>query len=182
VNHAKIHAALVANNAADTSSAWADKTADEILTDINTAIIDCWNAAENDGSAMPNHIIMPYAQYNYIATTKVTPLADKTILKYVLENNISANSGTELMIGGTNYCKGAGTGGTDRMVVYVHNDRFIAVEELVPLSRVMTSPNDEFCLVHAKFCDALAYDSAYMANVSEVEFFYTQTVLYADGI
>jgi hypothetical protein len=164
--------ALVANNAADTSSAWADKTADEILTDINTAIIDCWNAAENDGSAMPNHIIMPYAQYNYIATTKVTPLADKTILKYVLENNISANSGTELMIGGTNYCKGAGTGGTDRMVVYVHNDRFIAVEELVPLSRVMTSPN----------VDALAYDSAYMANVSEVEFFYTQTVLYADGI
>jgi hypothetical protein len=77
-----------------------------------------------------------------------------------------------LIIAGVPWCKSAGTASADRMVVYVHNEQFIAVEELAPLSRVMTSPSTE----------AQAYDSLYMANLSEVEFFYTQTVRYVDGI
>ena len=42
----------------------------------------------------------------------------------------------------------------------------------MPLTRAMSQPNaTEFC-----------YDTAYAANVSEVEMFYTQTVMYFDGI
>ena len=46
------------------------------------------------------------------------------------------------------------------------------MDELVPLARVMTGPNV------ANVC----YDSAYMANISEVELFYPTSILYVDGI
>jgi len=152
---------------------WQDgKTPDEILTDVNSAILAGWAAAQYDLSAIPNHILLPYDQYNYIATTKVSPIAEKTILTFLLENNVATKNGGDLFIGATMWNKGAGAGGTDRMVTYVHKDRFITKEELVPLARAMTQPN----------ISALSFDSVYMANISEVEIFYFQTINYFDGI
>jgi hypothetical protein len=153
-------------------TAWSGKTPDEILADVNRAILEGWSAAENDLSAIPNHVLLPYEQYNHIATTKVSPIAEKTILSFLIENNVAAKNGSDLFIGATQWNKSAGAGGTDRMAVYVHNDRFLAMEELVPLARTMTQPN----------VDALAYDSVYMANISEVEVFYHQPIVYYDGI
>ena len=121
---------------------------------------------------MPNHVLLPYEQYTYILNTPVTDLATETILDYVLKNNVAAKNGKSLYIGAARWCKGAGTGGTDRMVVYVNHERFLQVEELVPLARVMSQPNA------AQFC----YDTAYAANISEVELFYPQTMMYFDGI
>jgi len=171
LNNPNVTAANVATGASGGTS-WATKTPDEILADINSAIMAGWAAAEYDLSAIPNHILLPYEQYNYIATAKVSPIAEKTILTFLLENNISTKNGSDLFIAATMWNKGAGAGGTDRMVAYVANDRFLAVEELVPLARTMTQAN----------IDALAYDSVYMANISEVEIFYYQPIVYFDGI
>lgn len=155
-----------------TGGTWAAKTKEQILADINSAITAVWEAAEYDEDAMPNHILLPYEQYTYIMNTMVTDLATETILDYVLKNNVAAKNGKSLYIGATRWCKGAGTGGADRMVVYVNHERFLQVEELVPLARVMSQPNaTEFC-----------YDTAYAANLSEVELFYPQTMAYFDGI
>ncbi|MCI8577387.1 MAG: DUF2184 domain-containing protein, partial [Lachnospiraceae bacterium] len=49
---------------------------------------------------------------------------------------------------------------------------YLAMDELHPLNRAMTSPNTE------QFC----YDTAYAGNISEVEVFYDQTMVYMDGI
>lgn len=171
LNNSNVTASYVAQGAS-TSRAWADKTADEILTDVNSAILGVWSAAQYDLSAVPNHILIPHAQYNIIATTKVSQYADKTILEFLLDNNIAKRNGKSLTIAACPWCAGAGAGSSDRLVVYCHNERFIALEELVPLARTMTQPNVE----------ALAYDSVYMANVSELEVFYTQTIRYYDGI
>lgn len=155
-----------------TGGTWASKTKEQILADINSALTAVWAAAEYDEDAMPNHILLPYEQYTYIMNTMVTDLATETILDYVLKNNVAAKNGKSLYIGATRWCKGAGTGGADRMVVYVNHERFLQVEELVPLARVMSQPNaTEFC-----------YDTAYAANLSEVELFYPQTMAYFDGI
>lgn len=154
------------------STHWSAKTPQEILNDINSAINAVWEASGYDRRAMPNHILLPHEQFSYIATQPVSGLSEKSILTYLQENNIANKNGVELVIVGVPWCKGAGATSSDRMVLYVHNDNFLAVEELAPLSRVMTSPSTE----------AQAYDSLYMANLSEVEFFYTQTVRYVDGI
>ena len=172
LNNANVTAAYVANNAAGTSRKWEDKTADEILADINGAVLAVWAAAQYDLSALPNHVLIPHAQYNILATTKVSQMADKTILEFVLDNNIAKRNGKSLVIAACPWCAGAGASSTDRMVVYCHNEKYLALEELVPLSRTMTQP----------YVEALAYDSVYMANISELELFYTQTIRYADGI
>lgn len=171
LNNPDVEATNVVTGASG-STEWSTKTPDEILRDVNDAILAGWSTAEYDLSALPNHVVLPYAQYNYLATTRVSELAEKTILTFLDENNVSSKNGGRLTIGASQYAAGAGAGGSDRMVVYVNNDRFIAMEELVPLSRTMTQPN----------IDALSYDSVYMANISEVEVFYTQPIRYFDGI
>ncbi len=65
-----------------------------------------------------------------------------------------------------------GSADADRMVVYVNHERFVKEDELVPLSRIMSQPNVE----------NVCYDTAYMANLSEVEIFYPTSILYVDGI
>ena len=161
------------NGATSPSTKFKDKTPDQILADINDAILTAWAQAEYDLDAIPNHIIMPYEQYNYLATTRVSELAEKTILTFLLENNVAKQNGSDLFIGATAWCKGAAAdGSSDRMVVYCNKERFLAMDELVPLTRAMTSPNTQF------FC----YDTAYAGNVSEVEVFYSETIVYVDKI
>ena len=155
-----------------TGAVWASKTPKEILADINKAITTTWAAAQYDEAAMPNHILIPYEQYTYIMNTMVTDLATETILDFVLKNNVAAKNGGSLYIGATRWCKGAGTGGKDRMVVYVNHERYLNLDELVPMSRIMSAPNV------ANVC----YDTAYMANVSEVQVLYPQTITYWDGV
>lgn len=168
--------ALVTDAAATGSSSgttFKSKTPDQILQDVNDAILTAWEQAEWDLDAVPNHILTPYEQYNYLATTRVSELAEKTILTFLLENNVAKQNGSDLFIGATAWCKGAAADGSDdRMVVYCNKERYIAMDELVPLTRAMTSPNTQY------FC----YDTAYAGNVSEVEVFYDRTIVYVDGI
>lgn len=168
--------ALVTDAAATGTSngtTFRSKTPDQILSDINIAILTAWEQAEYDLDAVPNHIIMPYEQYNYLATTRVSDLAEKTILTFLLENNVAKQNGSDLFIGAASWCKGAAAdGSSDRMAVYCNKERYLAMDELVPLTRAMTSPNTQY------FC----YDTAYAGNISEVEVFYSQTIVYVDKI
>ena len=154
------------------ATTWASKTPQQILADINTALTAVWAANGYDETAIPNHILLPYEQYTYILNTMVTDLATETILDFVMKNNIAAKNGGSLFIGATRWCKGTGTSGKDRMVVYVNHERFVKEDELVPLSRIMSQPNV------ANVC----YDTAYMANISEVQILYPTAILYMDGI
>lgn len=171
VNNANVAAATVATGAGG-STAWNTKTADEILADFDAAFSDAWEAAEYDLDAMPNHFLIPYAQLSLLSTMKVSNDASKSVLEYIKENNIAKQYGVDIFIGATAYCKGAGAGSTDRMVVYCRKRRYVDMDELVPLTRAMTSPNTE------NFC----YDTAYAANVSETKIHYVETLVYADGI
>ena len=167
-----VETTVAGNGATSPSTKWKDKTPKQILDDINTAITAAWAAAEYDESAMPNHILIPYEQYTYILNTMVTDLATETIMDYVMKNNVAAKNGGSLFIGATKWCKGAGAGSADRMIVYVNNERFLTMDELVPLSRIMSAPN----------VSNVCYDTAYMANLSEVQVMYPQTIRYYDGI
>lgn len=167
-----VETTAASNGATTASTKWADKTPDQILADVNNALLAVWAANGYDESAVPNHILLPYEQYNYIMTTKVTDLATETIYDYLQKNNVAAKNGGSLFIGATRFCKGAGTSSADRMVVYVNHERFIKMDELVPLNRIMSQPNV------ANVC----YDTAFMANVSEVQIFYPTAIQYVDGI
>lgn len=171
VNNASITAASVPAGAAGTTT-WNTKTVDEILWDINKTLTEAWAASEYDESAFANHILLPPTKYAYLVSTRIGTSGDENILSYLLKNNIAKQNGKDLQIVPCRWCAGAGTGNTDRMVVYVNDKNFLYFDLPVPLTRAMTQP------VALQF----AYITIYAAQMGQVKFLYTQPARYADGI
>lgn len=172
VNNPAVTAALVANNAGATSTLWKNKTPMEILNDVNAIITACWAAAEYDLTGMPNQILIDPQNYAYIATQIVSTAGNRSILDYLLENNIAKNQGRDLKIFPSRWCVGAGTGSTQRMVAYVNEENRVNMDLTVPLSRVMTAPNVQ----------SASYETLFAAQIGQVKLLYTQTIRYGDGI
>lgn len=172
VNNSNVTSSMAANNAAGTSTKFKDKTPDEILNDINAAITNAWANSGYDVDGIPNHIGVPPLVYSYLVSTKVSLAADKSILNYLLENNIAKANGVDLVIVPMRQLIGIGTGNTDRMIAYVNKDDKVTFDITVPLSRVMTQPSVEH----------MAYLSAYAGQMGQVKILYTQCIEYVDGI
>ena len=162
--------ATTLNTSGDTE--WASKSPDDILKDINKLMVDTWSASEYDLTGMSNHILIPPMQYAYIVKQKVSEAGNLSILNYLLENNIGKNQGVDLFIGPLPFLKGAGTGGTDRMIGYANNEDRLRFSMTVPLNRAMVSAD----------AANLAYISSFVSQFSQVEFLFLQPVEYMDGI
>ena len=153
-----------------TDTQWSGKIADEILDDINTAISAVWTANDCSGDALPNHILIPVEQFGQLVTRKVSDDSERSILTYVLENNLAAQQGGDLVISPCKWCRQAGAGSTDRMVVYANRVDRICFNLTQPLRRMET----EYADMRIKI--------PYFAQFSEVRFLYPTTVWYMDGI
>ena len=152
------------------SSTWASKTADQILTDINTVIAGIWKACDCSSDALPNHILVPVEQFGLLVTRKVSDDSERSILTYVLENNLTNQQGGQLIISPCKWCSGIGSNNTDRMVCYINDPEKICFNLTQPLRRMET----EYAEMRIKI--------PYIAQFSEVRFLYAQTVRYMDGI
>ena len=151
-------------------TAWENKTADEILADINRAISALWRDNDCSSDALPNHILIPVEQFGQLVTRKVSDDSERSILTYVLENNLSVQQGGELVISPCKWCSGIGSYGSDRMVVYCNRVDRICFNLTQPLRRMET----EYAEMRIKI--------PYIAQFSEVRFLYPSTVRYMDGI
>lgn len=162
----------LAPNGASGDTLWSSKTVDEILWDINKALVEAWAASEYDESAIANHILLPPAKYAYIQSTRIGTSGDESILSYILKNNLAANQSKSLTIVPCRWCTGAGINGKDRMVVYVNDKDFVYFDLPVPLTRAMTQP------VALQF----AYVTIYAAQMGQIKWMYYQPARYVDGI
>lgn len=153
-----------------TDTQWSKKTADEILNDINTLITSIWNACDCATDALPNHILVPIAQFGQLVSRKVSDDSQKSILTYVLENNLTTRQGGNLVISPCKQCLMAGSSATDRMVGYINHPDRICFNLTQPLRRMETEYAD------------LRVKIPYIAQFSEVRFLYPSTVMYMDGI
>lgn len=174
INQEGIAAVSVATGASG-STEWSSKTIDEILEDINQAILEAWINSGYDNRAIPNHVLIPPKQYAYLVKTPFSIAGANgsiSLLEYLKANNIAKDKGVDLFIGECRWCVGAGVGGKDRMVAYVNNDYFVDMDMPVQLQRVMTQPN----------VNTASYDSLYAANVGVVKVHYTEPFNYRDGI
>lgn len=171
INDPRVTTASVAAGASG-KTLWNKKTPDEILADINEQIVAQWTAAEYDNASIANHILIPAAQYAYLISQKVSEAGNISILQFLLDNNIAKQKSVDLVIAESRYCTGAGAGGTDRMIIYRNERKYLSMDLAVPLARVMTAPN----------VGNASYDSLYVANVGSVKKHYLQTIRYVDGI
>jgi hypothetical protein len=167
---------LNAPNGANNSPLWAQKTPDEILADFNTALITAWaNAAF---AVVPNRIGLPTNNFGYIATQKVSAAGNMSILKYIKENNLLAESGQgdQLEIVPMKWCNGAGVGGTignastvNRMIVYNKNKDYVRF----PMTLLGRTPVQY---------DGIYHKTTYYCRLGVVETVYPETIFYLDGI
>lgn len=175
VNSPQITAASVSTAGTGGATAWKTKQPEDILADIDDAILAAWSASGYDNSAIPNHVLVDPENFAYLNRTVFSAngaTAPISLLNYLLDNNIAKAKGVDLFIGECKFCVGAGVGGTNRMVAYVNNRRFVAMDVPVPMQRVMTQPNIQ----------TASYDSLYMANIGQVKIHYTEPFIYRDGI
>ncbi len=169
-NSPNITRSAAAYNAGNTSTRWRDKTADEILMDINSVIAAVWEENDCASDALPNHILVPVEQFGQLVTRKVSDDSERSILTYVLENNLATRQGKSLIISPCKWCGGIGSDSSDRMVVYMNQVDRICFNLTQPLRRVET----EYVDMRIKI--------PYYAQFSEVRFLYPTTVRYMDGI
>ena len=163
-------ARISAATAAGGGTRWSQKTADEILNDINSAISTLWKDNDCSIDALPNHILIPVEQFGALVTRKVSDDSERSILSYVLENNLTTQQGGELVISPCKWCSRAGSSRSDRMVVYCNRIDRICFNLTQPLRRMET----EYAEMRIKI--------PYIAQFSEVRFLYPSTVRYMDGI
>ena len=168
-NHPRVMR-ISAGTGASGQTSWATKTADEILDDVNTILNLTWRANDCASDALPNHILVPVDQFGMLVTRKVSDDSERSILTYILENNLTKQQGGELIISPCKWCAGIGSGGVDRMVAYMNQPDRICFNLTQPLRRMDT----EYGEMRVKI--------PYICQFPEVRFLYPTTVRYMDGI
>ena len=154
---------------------WTKKTPQEILADVNTALTSVWQASA--WAVLPNRILIPPAQFGYIATTNVSTAGNQSILRYLLDNNLLTKQGRgTLEIFPLKWLIGAGVGGTlgtsgtvDRMAVYTKDKQRVRY----PMTLLQRTP--------VQF-DSIYHKTTYFCRLGVTEVVYPETVGYFDGI
>lgn len=149
-------------------TAWATKTPDEMLADVNKLLTDTWTAS--GWAVMPDELRLPPVQFGYIVSQKVGPSSPVSILEYLRNNSLcNAANGRPLNIQPVKWLTGRGAAASDRMMAYTR-DRDRIRYPLVPLQRTPMEYRSIWQIV------------TYFGRLGVVEFVYPETIRYADGI
>lgn len=153
---------------------WTKKTPDEILADVNEILTTTWQ--DSGWKVLPNKLLLPPAQLGYLASQVVSTAGNKSILTYILENNICAQQGTPLELLALKWLIGAGSGGTqgqlgtvDRMVAYNDNKKYVQY----PMTELLHTPPEYRSLFQI---------TTYWSRLGQIEWRYGTTASYRDGI
>lgn len=167
LNSSLVTTGAVANGAAGTP-AWATKTPDEILKDVNDMVTAAWQAS---GFAVcPDKVLLPPAQFAYISSQKVSNAGNVSILQFLEDNSIALRvNGRKLEIQPVKWLTGRGASGADRMVAYTNQEDKVRFP-MVPVRR------------ETPYYLGIKFNAPYIWAFGEVEFLYPETVIYRDGI
>jgi hypothetical protein len=105
-------------------TAWSTKTPDEILFDINDMFADTF--ANTLQVEKLDTVLLPTAQWSYIASTARSATSDTTILNYVVQNSPYISSANQIIP--VPELTGAGTAGVDVMVGYTRRPDKLQIE------------------------------------------------------
>lgn len=150
------------------SPLWVNKTADEILADVNTLLKASWSASAF--AVCPGKLLLPPAQFSYLTSQKVSSAGNVSILKFLKENSISLEiNGTALDIQPVKWLTGAGVDDVDRMVVYTNTEDRVRFP-MVPIRR------------ETAYYQGIRFFAPYLWAFGELEVVYPETIRYGDGI
>lgn len=167
LNSALVTAGNVVNGIGG-SPLWINKTADEILLDVNSLIQSTWAASAY--AVCPSSLLLPPAQFAYISSQKVSSAGNVSILKFLEDNSISLRiNGKALDIQPVKWLVGRGAGSTDRMVAYTNEEDRVRFP-MVPIRR------------ETAYYQGIRFTAPYLWAFGQLEVVYAETLQYADGI
>jgi hypothetical protein len=109
---------------------WADKSADEILADVNNALTGVWTNSLT--VELADTILLPPAMMTLIATKRVGD-TNMTVLQFLQANNVyTFQTGQRLTIRAVRGLETAGVDGVGRMVVYRRDPQVLKMHIPMP--------------------------------------------------
>ncbi len=123
INDANVTRVDAANDGTGATRTWSTKTAAQIIRDVNDALTTIYTGTNT--VEMADTVLLPIANLSLIAT-KVIDNTSMTVLDFLQRQNVySLTTGQPLTIRGALDLTAAGSGGTNRMVVYKRDPRIV---------------------------------------------------------
>lgn len=147
---------------------WADSTNAEILDSINALLTNAWLASGY--TIVPRDLRLPPKAFALLSQRLVSEAGNQSLLTYLQNNTIAFHqNGVPLKIYAVKWLEGAGVGGTDRMVAYTNDKKYVRFP-MVPLMNVPLQYRGIYQL------------TTYYGKLGAVESPYPETMAYLDGI
>lgn len=147
---------------------WANSTNAEILDSINALLTNAWKASGY--TLVPRDLRLPPKAFALLAQRLVSEAGNQSLLTYLQNNTIAFHqNGVPLSIYAVKWLEGAGVGGTDRMVAYTNDKKYVRFP-MVPLLNVPVQYRGIYQL------------TTYYGKLGAVESPYPETMAYLDGI
>lgn len=143
--------------------AWASKTSDEILKDMNGMthyVVEATNGIEQ-----PDTMLLPLAQYNLIKTKRLGDGSDETVMSYFMKTNQYIKR-IEWLV----ELDGAGSTASDRAMVFVNDASHLTLELPAPFESFEADKK------------GLEYSIPCMARTAGMIVYFPASVAYADFI
>lgn len=117
INNDDVTIVEAAQTGTGSSPAWADKTADQIIFDINAGLTAVYS--ESRQVEIADTVLLPVDEFLRLANLKRSDSSDVSVLEWVMKyNSFTAVTGRPLVIRAVRGLETAGENGVGRMVVY----------------------------------------------------------------
>lgn len=106
-------------------------TSDEIVADMNAAIVNIFNGTNT--VALADRLLLPWSKFQLISTKRMSTQNDSTILQYFMANNVyTAMTGRQLTIRGMRGLDTAGVSGVPRLIAYRYSPQVLKLHIPMP--------------------------------------------------
>lgn len=153
----------------DATTDFASLDNDQIVKEINDLIHVVWS--QTAYSIMPDTIILPTSIYAYLATTKYSSNAEKTILTFLRENCLATVEGGKApLFMPSRWANTAGEDGKGRIMAYVNEANRVRYS-MCPIRKEQTYIDQ-----------SIRFNAPYVWALGEIEFIYPETAAYLDKV
>lgn len=130
INDANVTQVDAAYEGTGNSPEWNDKTADQILTDINDALTGVYSGTKQ--IELADTVLLPVQEYTRLSSVRI-PNTAMVLMEYLMKNNVyTALTGQPLTIRAVRGLETAGEAGSGRMVVYKRDPRVLKLHLPMP--------------------------------------------------
>jgi hypothetical protein len=117
LNHPAVTVGTAAATGEGGSAAWAQKSVDQVLADVNGQLVGLFTASST--VEMADTLLLPYEQMLGIGLRRLDSVSGITVLDWIRRHNVyTLETGQDLTVIGVRALESAGAGGSARMVAY----------------------------------------------------------------